>query len=57
VTANYYPVTNWISLADRQTQMGMTLLVDRAQGGTSQGDGQLEMMVWKRRRRKWANII
>ncbi|EDW76038.1 uncharacterized protein Dwil_GK14880 [Drosophila willistoni] len=46
VSANYYPVTTRISLKDEKKHM--TLLNDRAQGGSSLQDGMLELMIHRR---------
>ncbi|XP_068150676.1 lysosomal alpha-mannosidase-like [Drosophila tropicalis] len=46
ISANYYPVTTRISLQDEKKRM--TLLNDRAQGGSSQEDGVLELMIHRR---------
>lgn len=43
VAGNYYPVTSQISLGD--DNMELAVLVDRAQGGSSLQDGELELMV------------
>ena len=47
VAANYYPINSHIYLKN-PTGKQMTLLVDRAQGGSSLKDGQLEVMVHRR---------
>ncbi|CAG9760144.1 unnamed protein product [Ceutorhynchus assimilis] len=43
VAGNYYPVTTQISIKD--TENGLAVLVDRAQGGTSLKDGEIELML------------
>jgi lysosomal alpha-mannosidase len=43
VAANYYPVNSRIYIKDSNLQM--TILNDRSQGGASLLDGQLELMV------------
>jgi lysosomal alpha-mannosidase len=43
VSANYYPVTSRISLRDGDKEF--SILTDRAQGGTSLHDGEVELMV------------
>jgi lysosomal alpha-mannosidase len=43
VSANYYPVTSRIALRDGD--MEFSILTDRAQGGTSLHDGEMELMV------------
>ncbi len=47
LAANYYPVNSHIYLKDFAGNQ-LSLLVDRAQGGASQTDGQLEIMVHRR---------
>lgn len=47
VAANYYPLNSHIFLKDNLGNQ-LTLLVDRAQGGASLRDGQLEVMVHRR---------
>lgn len=46
ISGNYYPVTCQISLQDDEKRI--TLLNDRAQGGTSLKDGELELMLHRR---------
>uniref|UniRef100_A0A2M4DMV2 Alpha-mannosidase n=1 Tax=Anopheles darlingi TaxID=43151 RepID=A0A2M4DMV2_ANODA len=46
VSGNYYPVTAKIAIEDERYRMA--LLNDRAQGGSSLQDGQLELMVHRR---------
>ncbi|KAH8370017.1 hypothetical protein KR093_001891 [Drosophila rubida] len=46
VSGNYYPVTARIALEDQQKRIA--LLNDRAQGGASLDDGQLELMLHRR---------
>lgn len=43
VAGNYYPVTTRISIKDEN--MRMSVLTDRAEGGTSLEDGEIELMV------------
>lgn len=43
VSANYYPVTSRITLRDGDTEI--SILTDRAQGGTSLHDGEVELMA------------
>lgn len=43
VSANYYPVTSRITLRNGDTEF--SILTDRAQGGTSLHDGEVELMV------------
>ena len=47
VAANYYPVNSHIYLKDGVGNQ-LTMLVDRAQGGASLRDGELELMVHRR---------
>ncbi len=47
MAANYYPINSHIYLKDG-TGNQLTLLVDRAQGGASLRDGELELMVHRR---------
>lgn len=44
VAGNYYPVTSKISIRDNQGSE-MAVLTDRAQGGSSLNDGEIELMV------------
>lgn len=46
VAGNYYPVTNRIHISDRTHRF--TVLTDRAQGGSSLKDGQIELMLHRR---------
>jgi hypothetical protein len=43
VSANYYPVTSRITLRDGDEEF--SILTDRAQGGTSLHDGEVELMA------------
>ncbi|XP_066256477.1 lysosomal alpha-mannosidase-like [Euwallacea similis] len=45
VTGNYYPVTSQISIRDETADVDLAVLVDRAQGGSSLNDGEIELMV------------
>ncbi|KAH8334493.1 hypothetical protein KR059_010681 [Drosophila kikkawai] len=45
-SGNYYPITSRIALQDSNNRMA--LLNDRAQGGSSMKDGQLELMLHRR---------
>lgn len=53
IASNYYPVTNRIHINDEIHRF--TVLTDRAQGGSSQKDGQIELML-HRRLLKMANV-
>lgn len=46
IPANYYPVTNKIFITDERLKL--TVLTDRAQGGTSGADGEIELMLHRR---------
>ena len=46
VAGNYYPVTTKISLVDNYSKNRFSVLTDRAQGGSSLTDGQIELMVY-----------
>lgn len=48
VGGNYYPINTHISLKDEAADIQLTMLVDRAQGGSSLNDGQLELMIHRR---------
>lgn len=45
---NYYPITTDISLSDPAVGTEVAVIIDRAQGGSSMQDGQLELMVHRR---------
>jgi lysosomal alpha-mannosidase len=45
VAGNYYPITSKLSIVDDSRDLQLSLLTDRAQGGSSLKDGQLEMMI------------
>ncbi|XP_054741908.1 lysosomal alpha-mannosidase isoform X2 [Anastrepha obliqua] len=45
-SGNYYPITTKIAIEDDTARMA--ILTDRAQGGSSMGDGSLELMVHRR---------
>ena len=57
VAGNYYPVTSFISL--RGEEGVLSVLPDRAQGGSSLQDGQIELMVRSSHKMSsyWAKII
>ncbi|XP_063975684.1 lysosomal alpha-mannosidase-like [Diachasmimorpha longicaudata] len=48
VAANYYPVTTKMSLVDEGRKLRLSVLNDRAQGGSSINDGELEVMLHRR---------
>ena len=48
VASNYYPVTSWIFIRDYERDMQITLMPDRAEGGSSLTNGALELMVHRR---------
>ena len=45
ISGNYYPVTSRIVMRDMKSNLEVAVLNDRAQGGSSVNDGQLELMV------------
>lgn len=45
VSGNYYPITSKILIRDTDKDVEVAVLTDRAQGGSSLKDGQLELMV------------
>lgn len=45
IACNYYPVTSKISIRDDDRNLEAAILTDRAQGGSSLSDGQIELMV------------
>ncbi|XP_071568794.1 lysosomal alpha-mannosidase-like isoform X1 [Temnothorax nylanderi] len=48
ISGNYYPVTSKIALKDKKNQLKLNVLVDRAQGGSSLEDGDIELMLHRR---------
>lgn len=48
VAGNYYPITSRITLKDEEKNIQLSLLNDRAQGGTSLQSGQLELMLHRK---------
>ncbi|XP_051165376.1 lysosomal alpha-mannosidase [Leptopilina boulardi] len=48
VAGNYYPVTTKIVVRDEKRKLRLAALTDRAQGGTSLEDGEIELMVHRR---------
>jgi lysosomal alpha-mannosidase len=45
IASNYYPITSKIVLKDENKNLEVALLNDRAQGGSSLENGQVEIMV------------
>lgn len=45
ISGNYYPVTTKIAIKDKEKQLKLNVLTDRAQGGSSLQDGVIELMV------------
>ncbi|CAG2183227.1 unnamed protein product, partial [Oppiella nova] len=48
VSKNYYPIYERSFIQDHQKDIQLTVLTDRAQGGSSEADGQLELMIHRR---------
>ncbi|XP_054165688.1 lysosomal alpha-mannosidase-like [Oppia nitens] len=48
ISNNYYPVYERIFIRDVKQDIQLTILTDRAQGGSSEADGQLELMLHRR---------
>ncbi|XP_063218201.1 lysosomal alpha-mannosidase-like [Bacillus rossius redtenbacheri] len=48
VAGSYYPVTSRIAIKDEKAGLEMAVLTDRAQGGSSLQDGQIELMLHRR---------
>lgn len=48
VASNYYPVTSKIVIKDENQNLEVAVLNDRAQGGSSLNNGELELMVHRR---------
>ncbi|KAJ9591913.1 hypothetical protein L9F63_001515, partial [Diploptera punctata] len=48
VSGNYYPITSKILIRDSEKAQELAIFTDRAQGGSSVNDGQLELMVHRR---------
>ena len=46
--SDYYPITSHVFMTDLKSGYRMNLLTDRAQGGGSVEDGQLELLVHRR---------
>lgn len=47
IAGNYHPITSRIVLKDEEKGLEFAVLNDRAQGGTSLEDGQIEIMVFQ----------
>lgn len=45
IAGNYYPVNSRIILQDETNGVSLVVLNDRAQGGSSMNDGEVELMV------------
>lgn len=45
ISGNYYPVTSKIAIKDEERQLKLSVLNDRAQGGSNLQDGAIELMV------------
>ncbi|XP_077547809.1 lysosomal alpha-mannosidase-like [Haemaphysalis longicornis] len=45
IPSNYYPVTSWIYIKDKEKDLQLVVLPDRPQGGSSRRKGQLELML------------
>lgn len=48
VSSNYYPVNSWIYITDPVAELQMSVVPDRAQGGSSIEDGSIELMIHRR---------
>ncbi|XP_049857093.1 lysosomal alpha-mannosidase-like [Schistocerca gregaria] len=48
VSGNYYPITSKIVIKDENKGLEMAILNDRAQGGSSLRNGEIELMVHRR---------
>ena len=48
ISDNYYPIYTKAFIRDEKRDLQLTLLTDRTQGGSSQADGQLELMLHRR---------
>ncbi|XP_023318565.1 lysosomal alpha-mannosidase isoform X1 [Trichogramma pretiosum] len=48
ISGNYYPVTSKISIEDKSNQLRLSALTDRAQGGSSLEEGELQLMLHRR---------
>lgn len=48
ISSNYYPVTQMIAISDKVNFKSVAVLNDRAQGGSSLNEGQIELMIQRR---------
>jgi len=48
VTSNYYPINSAIFIRDPKEELQLTVVNDRAQGGSSLRDGEVEVMMHRR---------
>ncbi|KAJ8675630.1 hypothetical protein QAD02_011416 [Eretmocerus hayati] len=48
ISGNYYPVTAKISIENQSDKLRLSALTDRAQGGSSLKEGELELMLHRR---------
>ncbi|XP_014218055.1 lysosomal alpha-mannosidase isoform X2 [Copidosoma floridanum] len=48
ISGNYYPVTSKILIEDQKERERLAVLTDRAQGGTSLKEGEIELMLHRR---------
>jgi len=48
VTANYYPIQTAIAMIDEQTNLQMTVMNDRSQGGAVIKNGRIELIQNRR---------
>lgn len=48
VSGNYYPIVSQLGIRDTSKGIGLTVVTDRAEGGSSLKDGQIELMVHRR---------
>ena len=46
--SNYYPVQSAIAIRDKKSDMQMTIMNDRSQGGSSMENGNVELMQNRR---------
>lgn len=48
MSGNYYPINSMIMIEDKTSRDRVSLLNDRAQGGTSVVEGEIEIMIHRR---------